>query len=127
MKSLIVNADDFGLSPRRNAGILEAHLHGIVRSASLIANGAAWKDAIRLLKDASDLDVGIHVNLSEGEPVVPGHRTLVGPDGRFHGKEETRKFAALWRLDPGEIEREDRKSTRLNSSHSAKSRMPSSA
>lgn len=106
MKSLIVNADDLGFSPRRNAGILEAHTRGIVRSVSLLANGAAWKDAVRLLRDAPDLDVGIHVNLSEGSPVVAGHRTLVGPDGRFHGKESTRRFAALWRLDPYEIERE---------------------
>lgn len=106
MKSLIVNADDFGYSARRNAGILEAHRRGIVQSASLMANGAAWKDAVRLLREAPDLDVGIHVNVSEGEPLVAGHRTLVGPDGLFHGKEATRRFAALWRLDRNEIERE---------------------
>ncbi|MGH7926099.1 MAG: ChbG/HpnK family deacetylase, partial [Candidatus Binatus sp.] len=36
MKRLIVNADDFGLSPEVNAGILRAHRDGILRSASLM-------------------------------------------------------------------------------------------
>ena len=33
---LIVNADDFGLSPGVNAGVIEAHERGIVTSASLM-------------------------------------------------------------------------------------------
>lgn len=106
MKRLIVNADDFGISERRNAGILEAHRRGIVTAVSLLANGSAWDDALRLLREAPELDVGLHLNLSEGPPLVAGHRTLVDPDGEFHGKAQTRKFAELWRLDPAEIERE---------------------
>ena len=51
MKWLIVNADDLGVSPHRNKGILEAHLRGIVTSASVMAFGAGFKDALRLLKD----------------------------------------------------------------------------
>ena len=39
---------------------------------------------------------------------------------------ETMTFGTLYELSL-ELEEEDRKSTRLNSSHSAKSRMPSSA
>jgi hypothetical protein len=33
-KYLIVNADDFGQSPGINRGIIEAHEHGILTSAS---------------------------------------------------------------------------------------------
>jgi len=33
---LIVNADDFGQSPGVNRGIIQAHEHGIVTSASLM-------------------------------------------------------------------------------------------
>jgi predicted glycoside hydrolase/deacetylase ChbG (UPF0249 family) len=39
---LIVNADDFGLTPGVSAGILDAHRHGIVTSTSVIAVAPAF-------------------------------------------------------------------------------------
>lgn len=39
--TMIVNADDFGLSPGVNRGIIQAHEHGIVTSASLMVRRAA--------------------------------------------------------------------------------------
>ncbi len=38
-RRLIVNADDFGLTEGVNAGIVEAFQKGVLRSASLMANG----------------------------------------------------------------------------------------
>src|SRR6266850_6925669 len=35
-RQLIVNGDDFGLSPQVNAGILHAHRHGILTDTSLM-------------------------------------------------------------------------------------------
>ena len=45
MKYLIVNADDFGLTPGINAGIVTAHEQGIVSSTTLMVHGAAAEEA----------------------------------------------------------------------------------
>ncbi len=106
MKWLIVSADDFGVSERRNQGILESHRKGIVTSASLLAYGAAFAGAVKAAKAAPSLDIGLHLNLSEGEPLVLGHKTLVGPDGRFFGKDEARRRAREGLFDTAEVQKE---------------------
>jgi predicted glycoside hydrolase/deacetylase ChbG (UPF0249 family) len=68
---LIVNADDFGLSPGVNRGILEAHEKRIVTSTSLMANTPGFDDAVRLARSAPDLGVGFHFNLTYGVPLSP--------------------------------------------------------
>jgi predicted glycoside hydrolase/deacetylase ChbG (UPF0249 family) len=65
VRQLIVNADDLGLSDPVNAGILHAHEHGIVTSASLMVRHAAAPSAARLAADAVDLAVGLHVDLGQ--------------------------------------------------------------
>ena len=40
-RSLIVNADDFGLSPGVNAGVARTHEEGILTSASLMVRRPA--------------------------------------------------------------------------------------
>jgi len=72
MKRLIVNADDFGLTEGVNRGIVEAHRNGIVTSTTLMATGAAFSSAVALAKQTRGLGVGIHLNLTEGEPVLDG-------------------------------------------------------
>jgi predicted glycoside hydrolase/deacetylase ChbG (UPF0249 family) len=104
MKRLVVNADDFGASPERNDGILEAHRTGIVTAASVLVTGAAWEDAVR--RRPETLDLGIHVDLSEGVPLVREQKTLTGPDGRFWGKAEARRRADAGLFDPVEVGRE---------------------
>ena len=49
-KYLIVNADDFGLSPGANRGIMGAHEHGIVTSASLMVRWPVAAEAAAYLK-----------------------------------------------------------------------------
>jgi hopanoid biosynthesis associated protein HpnK len=82
---LIVNADDFGMSPGINRGIIEAHRQGILTSTSLMATGDAFDDAIALSRAHLGLSVGVHLTLAEGAPVCPPDEipSLVGPDGRF--------------------------------------------
>jgi predicted glycoside hydrolase/deacetylase ChbG (UPF0249 family) len=62
---LIVNADDFGLTAGVNAGIIRAHEHGIVTSASLMVRGAAAAEAAAYAKTRPQLGVGLHVDLCE--------------------------------------------------------------
>ena len=69
MKRLVVNADDLGLSGGVNRGILEAHEHGVVTSASLMVDRPAAEEAVAL---ARDLPLGLHAVLdSGGSMLVP--------------------------------------------------------
>ncbi len=86
MKALIVNADDLGLHSGINAGILRGHREGIVTSASLSTNGAAFEDALRVLKEADELGVGVHLTLVGENALSPPARTpTLAPDGRLPG------------------------------------------
>ena len=72
-RSLIVNGDDFGLSPQVNAGIIQAHQHGILTDASLMVTGLAWREAVELAHANPQLSVGLHVTLVQGKSVLPPH------------------------------------------------------
>lgn len=106
MKWLVVTADELGLSSTRNQGIVDAHCKGIVTSASMLAYGPAFREAVKIAKSLPTLDIGLHLNLSDGEPLVLGHKTLVGPDGNFWGRQEARRRARESVFDLREIERE---------------------
>jgi predicted glycoside hydrolase/deacetylase ChbG (UPF0249 family) len=64
-KTLIVNADDFGMSPGINAGIIQAHQTGIVTSTSLMVRWPAAEEAARLARQNPRLSVGLHIDLGE--------------------------------------------------------------
>jgi chitin disaccharide deacetylase len=70
LKRLIVNADDFGFTRDVNAGIVRAHRCGILTATTLMANGAAFDDAVRLARENPRLDVGCHLVLV-GAPGLP--------------------------------------------------------
>jgi len=69
VRRLIVNADDFGLTAGVNRAIVEAHNAGVVSSTTLMANGAAFADAVAAARSAPNLSVGCHVTLVDGTPV----------------------------------------------------------
>ncbi len=71
-KQLVVNADDFGFTPDVNAGIIEAHRHGILTAATMMANGVAFDDAVRLARETPTLDLGVHLVLVSGRSVLTG-------------------------------------------------------
>jgi hopanoid biosynthesis associated protein HpnK len=83
---LIVHADDFGLSEKVNQGIAKAHCNGIVTSTSLMATGTAFESAIELSRSTPTLDIGIHLTLTEEEPVSKRDNipTLLDNDQYFH-------------------------------------------
>ncbi len=83
---LIVTADDFGLSPGVDHGILDAYRLGIVRSTALLVNFPDLSDSVARLRQEPGLEVGIHLNLTAGPPLLPPKRvpSLVGLDGQFH-------------------------------------------
>lgn len=65
MKSLIVNADDFGLSAGVNRGIIECAEHGILTSASLMVRWPAAIKAAEYAKSNRKISVGLHMDLGE--------------------------------------------------------------
>jgi predicted glycoside hydrolase/deacetylase ChbG (UPF0249 family) len=81
---LIINADDFGLTRGINRSILELHQAGVLTSATLMANGPAFDDAVAIAHANPSLGVGCHVVLTDGIPLSPPQSipTLLGPDGK---------------------------------------------
>jgi hopanoid biosynthesis associated protein HpnK len=109
VKNLIVNADDLGWTEGVNRGIAEAHRNGIVTSASLLANGSAFAEAVELARENPRLGVGVHLNLSDGAPVAGREAvpSLVSPAGEFaEGPENLLLKIAMRGLAPGEVEKE---------------------
>lgn len=72
MKYLIVNADDFGMSPGVTAGIVDAHLHGIVTSTSMLVTTPFSDTAVAAANAYPSLSVGLHLRLTHesGEPLI---------------------------------------------------------
>lgn len=81
-RQLIVNADDLGLSPGVNRGIIEAHERGIVTSASLMVRWPAAEEAAAYARQHPDLSVGLHVDLGEwrclNDTWVPVYEIVTG-------------------------------------------------
>ena len=71
-KQLVVNADDFGFTPDVNRGIVAAHRTGILTATTLMANGSAFDDALRLARETPTLDIGCHLVLVGGPSLVTG-------------------------------------------------------
>jgi hopanoid biosynthesis associated protein HpnK len=81
---LILNADDFGLTRGINRAIAELHSAGVLPSATLMASGPAFDDAIAVARAHPSLGVGCHIVLTDGAPVSPpgSIRSLLAPDGK---------------------------------------------
>jgi predicted glycoside hydrolase/deacetylase ChbG (UPF0249 family) len=109
LRSLVVNADDLGLTGGVNDGIFDAHDGGVLTSASLFANAPATDDAIRRARSRLSLGVGVHLTLVDGTPTLPPSRvpSLVEDDGRFRPSWKPFIVACLrGRVALEEVERE---------------------
>lgn len=72
MKSLIVNADDYGLHPSVSAGIRKAHLEGILTSTTTMMNMPDAESALRMAAETCpNLGLGVHLTLTAGAPLLP--------------------------------------------------------
>lgn len=83
---LIVNADDYGLTPGVSRAILHAHRHGIVTSTSVLAVAPGFASTAGWLRDTEGLGAGAHLALvGEDPPLLTALEvpTLVDGQGRF--------------------------------------------
>jgi predicted glycoside hydrolase/deacetylase ChbG (UPF0249 family) len=91
VKRLIVNADDFGRTPGVNAGTLEAHVRGIVTSATAMV---LEKSAARGIREAAEraprLSLGLHFVVTGGGRPAAAARDVpaLAPDGSFRRTRE---------------------------------------
>lgn len=105
MKTLIVNADDFGLCEGVNAAILDAHAAGSLSSTTLMVNGHAAAAAAQLALRHPKLGVGLHFNLTLGRPSadpreIPG---LLLPDGTFPSRGVLARRLVLGRVHGAQL------------------------
>jgi predicted glycoside hydrolase/deacetylase ChbG (UPF0249 family) len=78
LRRLIVNADDFGVTAGVNRAIVEAHQHGIVTSATMMASASGFEDAAEkarsLAASSARFGVGCHLILVDGTSLLPPSR-----------------------------------------------------
>lgn len=84
---------------------MEAHTCGVVTSSTLMANGAAFSDAVQQARDIPELSIGCHVVLIDGEPALEAaHLPSLISAGHF--RDSLKTFAAraiAGRIDADEI------------------------
>lgn len=78
----IFNADDFGISKGVNAAIVKAHREGILNSASLMINQKYAAEAVKLAKEMPELEMGLHVNLTNEYPAASAQEIPLLVDNR---------------------------------------------
>lgn len=68
LRRLVVCADDYGLGPAVDRGILVLTEQGRITAVSCLVTPPRWPAAARALQEGS-VPTGLHFNLTEGEPV----------------------------------------------------------
>jgi hopanoid biosynthesis associated protein HpnK len=85
LKNIVVTADDFGAGVEVNEAVETAHVHGVLKAASLMVGAPFAADAVRRAKAMPSLRVGLHLVLTEGRPLLPPSEVpdLVDASGTF--------------------------------------------
>ena len=106
MTRIVVTADDFGLCPEINEAICLLYDRGIVRRTSFMVNTDWFESSVEALRSRPALEVGVHLNLTDGKPVLPAEEvpTLINGNGRFHGG---RHYGVIARILSGRMSQLD--------------------
>ena len=89
MQRLIVTADDCGMSEGINQATYDLHKRGYISAASVMTNFPGYQHALELFSDCPELDIGVHLTLTDGRPVDrrgPYHSHLLKADYSFRDK-----------------------------------------
>ena len=107
-RRLIINADDFGLTEGVNRAILELNAADVLPSATLMATGANFREAVHAAFRQTSLGVGCHVVLMDGRPQLhPSDLPTLAPNGRLRSSLTTFMVDLFGgRIASQEIERE---------------------
>ena len=80
----LISADDWGLSPGVNEGILDLARRGIVRRVSILASGLFVREGLAELKTLPQLTLGLHFSLTFGNTYLGDRNRLLTLNGQFH-------------------------------------------
>lgn len=107
---VVVNADDFGLTPGVCGGIIRGHTCGLITSTSVLANAPAFDEGAAMLRDTPTLEAGVHLACVGEDPPLLGASeipTLVTADGSFRsGWRALLADLARGRVDADDLHRE---------------------
>ena len=108
-RKFILNADDFGMSAAFNRAVLEGYQGGILKSASLVANGKAFDEAVNtIIPQCPDLGVGIHLNIIEGQSLCEDVSSLVDSEWNFNNSYGQLLLKSLNKKDSSFLEQVER-------------------
>lgn len=62
---IIINADDFGISPKVNKSIYESAKSGYITSSTIMAIGPSLDEAIEMSHELNDISLGIHLTFDD--------------------------------------------------------------
>jgi predicted glycoside hydrolase/deacetylase ChbG (UPF0249 family) len=105
-RSLVVNADDFGIGPDTSRGILDLGREGLVTSTVMLVNSPHAEPAVRAWRqNAQKPELGWHPCLTLDRPVLSAGMvpSLVGSDGCFHRLGSFLRRLCLRQIRPAEI------------------------
>ncbi|QDU19059.1 carbohydrate deacetylase [Urbifossiella limnaea] len=105
-RQLVVIADDFGIGPDTDRGILELAAAGLVTGTTLLVNSPHAPAAVTAWNRAGrPLDLGWHPNLTLDQPILPAARvpSLVRSDGTFWPLGAFMRRSLLGRMNPAEV------------------------
>ena len=115
---LLVRSDDMGVARAVNQACLESVTNGIARSIEVIVPGPWFLDAVEMLKDHPEIDVGVHLDLTsewsglKWGPIAKDVPSLVDENGHFYPTttrrpgwpKDTGFLESNWKIE--EVERE---------------------
>ncbi|HWX09977.1 MAG TPA: ChbG/HpnK family deacetylase, partial [Gaiellaceae bacterium] len=110
---MIVNADDFGLSPTVNRAVVDAFQRGLVSSATVMPNMPGFDEACALAGERGlQQHVGTHLVLTAGAPLTDRLRRsgrFCDDEGRFRGHRDRGRVLRLDREERSALAGELRK------------------
>jgi len=100
--TLIICADDYGLSPGVGSSIRELIAMGRLSATSCMTLFPEWREAAALLRPLDGrADFGLHLTLTDHAPL--GQMPNLAPDGRMPGLDALMRRSLTGRLDANEI------------------------
>jgi predicted glycoside hydrolase/deacetylase ChbG (UPF0249 family) len=109
-RTLIVNADDYGLTAAVSAGIVHAHTDGVLTSTSILVLAPAFATTAPWLRDLDGIGIGAHLAVvGEDPPLLTAREipTLVNARGYLPiSWRRLLPLVAARRVDLADVERE---------------------
>jgi len=89
-RTIIINADDFGMDMAVNDAIVEAFARDLISSTSIMVNMPGFADAVKLAHGLGLQDrIGVHLNITQGRPAtawIARCRGLCDEAGEFRAR-----------------------------------------